>query len=130
MQKRETAPMAVTRYATRVQNISEELVFHKALHGNIAFYLEQCYFHSLEPFIRVFKILIFLSEKTHFVPYCMVWSLDIRDGVNRSQDSVDIVMTRLRAGRPRNRGSVPGKVKVFLSSSTIQTCPLAHPAIY
>jgi len=69
MQKRETASMEVTRYATRVQNISEELVFHKALHGNIACYL---YFHSLEPFIRIFKIFIFLSEKTHFVPYCMV----------------------------------------------------------
>jgi len=76
------------------------------------------------------KFSFFLSEKTCCVPCCAVWSVDINDGFDRSQDNVVIIVNRLLAGRPRNRGSIPGKVKVFLSSSTIQTYPLAHPALY
>ena len=36
--------------------------------------------------------------------------------VDRSRDSSVDIATRLRAGRPRNRGSIPGKGKRFTSS--------------
>jgi len=45
-------------------------------------------------------------------PYIYIYDIS-RLRVNRSQDSIVIVVNSLRTGRPRNRGSVPGKVKFF-----------------
>lgn len=39
-------------------------------------------------------------------------------------------MTRLRADRPRNHGSIPGTRNIYFYSPIVSTCPGVHPPTY
>jgi hypothetical protein len=48
----------------------------------------------------------------------------------RSRDSLAATQTRLRAGRPRNRGLIPGRGKWFVSSSQCENRLWCPPSLF
>jgi hypothetical protein len=48
--------------------------------------------------------------------------------IRRSRVSSGSTVSWLRAGRPGDRGSIPGGAEDFSSSLCVQTCSGAHPA--
>lgn len=80
--------------------------------------------------------LLFLAwELLDFIVGPQTWYHEVSSGifsvteVNRSRDSSVSVVIRPQAGRPRNRGLIPGRVKKPFSSPTCLDRPWSRPSL-